>query len=270
MEPDHAVVSSAVRVSDEEVSRSVFLPNAIAIPGVLHICHNAEHDASSHMSQWEWFWQRLKTLQVFLAHRGRREAFVESCLLNGPCASRAVDFKNSVGSLYESRWSEVGKCCAKIVPLLPILRMAWDAKKYRQRLTATTASEASFNPDDVTRIVNDNLFFAYMNMVVLLDSAFASLGSWAEGCPCHEDLLLGETNSRQRKIMRTEFPSQPLWATCPTRGKRLPELAVGEWRVHLDGLMSRNFADLAMAKSPCPLMIGGSLLVTLRLRNHSS
>eukprot|EP00971_Amphidinium_carterae_P196537 3900279-Amphidinium_carterae.1 len=63
-----------------------FLPNAFTFPGLMHICHNAEKDTSKHLSQWDWFFERLQVIHRLLAKRPSREAFVEACLHQGPYA----------------------------------------------------------------------------------------------------------------------------------------------------------------------------------------
>eukprot|EP00971_Amphidinium_carterae_P248863 4939762-Amphidinium_carterae.1 len=84
-----------------------------------------------------------------------------------------------------------------------------------------------------------------MHMVLLVSEAFATLSAWSEGCVCHDDELRGASTSRQQKRMRTQYPQLPHWATCPMRGKRLPEAAAGAWHAHVNSILSTTFTDLA-------------------------
>lgn len=67
-----------------------------------------------------------------------------------------------------------------------------------------------------------------------LFSVLRRMLAWAEACPCHGDLDWNEVPKSQRD----------LWAACPLRGRRLPELAEGALLKLLDETCERTAAEL--------------------------
>ncbi len=53
---------------------------ALPVPGMLHIVSNLLADVHEGMLYWGTFHGQLKTLEKLLAHRPRRERFVQSCV----------------------------------------------------------------------------------------------------------------------------------------------------------------------------------------------
>ena len=74
-------------------------------------------------------------------------------------------------------------------------------------------------------MMQDALFWPYLDLVIRFDSLPSDTASWAEGCACHEDLLQGHRSSKRRRQMRVSFADS--CGDCKMKGKRLPELAVG-------------------------------------------
>eukprot|EP00971_Amphidinium_carterae_P126526 2506793-Amphidinium_carterae.1 len=115
--------------------------------------------------------------------------------------------------------------CRKIAPLLPLLRATWDAEKYREHLEKSPKNETGINPEDIADILNNDMFAAYMHMILLISEAFGTLSAWAEGCVCHDDELRGTTTSQQQKRMRTQYPQLPHWASYENA------LSASDWAV---------------------------------------
>ena len=53
-------------------------------------------------------------------------------------------------------------------------------------------------PLAVTRAVRDLFLCAYLRMVVVVDVIPKDLGSWSEGCPCHEESLTDSASAHRR------------------------------------------------------------------------
>ena len=80
-----------------------------------------------------------------------------------------------------------------------------------------------FKPYELTNILGDSKFHAYLSMVVSLHNVVEEIGVWCESCSCHEGHEKGTHPKRGRKLLT----HRQSWASCPMRGKRLPELVAG-------------------------------------------
>ena len=61
-----------------------FLRHCIPIPGCMHILHNLNANVHGSLPYWDEFWEVLKLCSKLLSERGRRERFINECLLKVP------------------------------------------------------------------------------------------------------------------------------------------------------------------------------------------
>ena len=57
-----------------------FLPFAIPIPGMLHVCNNLLTDIDTSMSYWPWFWPLLTNVAALLSDQMRLDRFRFTCV----------------------------------------------------------------------------------------------------------------------------------------------------------------------------------------------
>ena len=250
------------RVDDDTVDgdafSSLFLPKALRIPGSLHKINNALEQVTESLSHWTDFLVQLKLFESLWCH-GRLQRFVNFCLRSSELSHRCDDvLKQKLGSLYTKRWGEVVHFCIRLKNVLPIIRSAWDERRYNFGLAAdnserqTAAGDAgnaggdsnhhsSFDPNLLTQTLRDSFFFAYLDMVLALVSMTEDIAFWAESCSCHEDILShshkrsmsASKNMKSSRVLSNFFSGKA--DVCPMRGKRLPELvAYGADKMLLD------------------------------------
>ena len=97
-------------------------------------------------------------------------------------------------TLHEPRWDSVQLFCRVSVRPIAILRRAWSQAAYgRNGLAALVERKISmgprFVPADLTAILKSPKFRAYKLLVTKLKLPLRILGSWFEGCACHEGIL---------------------------------------------------------------------------------
>ena len=144
---------------------------------------------------------------------------------------------------------EVHDFCVSVRSRLLILRITWDEKSWRDGVGAGGAGDdGEFKPQLITELLCDPYFFAYLDTVLALGDIPAALSGWAEGCCCHEDLLLGERKGKRSKKIRLAFKHS--MADCPMKGKRLPELAVGALEPFCEKISSFAITDLMVNHQP--------------------
>ena len=101
------------------------------------------------------------------------------------------------------------------------------------------------NMTALTHAIRSNLWWSYCKMLQIMMRFVGQLGSWAEGCPCHDWLQPRKTDQRgrffsdeaeyllqSRRGLGLDQPGQPAgdgrwYGPCPMAGKRAVELALG-------------------------------------------
>ena len=215
------------------------LPNAIMIPGMLHIVSNILADAHSRLSYWDTFHGQLKALSKLLCHPPRRDRFVRMCVKSSPW-SHMVDLVDcAFPDMYEKRWHHVLQFGKRVQSIWGMLKSCWKPRLYQEghsgRDGHDQVADDDFSISSVTSCLGDPMFPAYLAMVVEVDRVAEGLGSWAEGCPCHETTLSRIVSSSKRrkvvaKLCGTFGQNRAGGDGCRLAGKRAWELALGKVR----------------------------------------
>ena len=169
------------------------------------------------------------------------------CLRCSSMANRESEFMVGAPSLYENRWNEIYDFCIAVRDRLLVMRPSWSEARWRAAVV-NSKDDGTFQPRMITELLRNNYFFAYMDTIIAIGSVPQSLGSWAEGCCCHEDLLIGERQDRRRKKLRRAFNEKA--TDCPMRGKRLPELSVGALQPYFDEICGTAISHLLLDHHP--------------------
>lgn len=265
-ETDHLPITSEVKDQvqyepplQDDFKSGLFLPNALVIPGILHITSNALQQLSDHLDHFPVFFEQLKMIE-HLWKKGRLCRFINFCVHPVATPDVASQFQaRKLGSLYLKRWNEVVRFCLRLKDLLPLLAAFWDEERFNYCRQAN--ADAEFNPTELTRILQDRFFRAYFDMVLALATILEELGQWCEKCPCHHDLLCTADFSRKRKHneedanTKTKTTIPKLYGSsssysCPMRGKMFPELVGDGLRQIVSGLASRGSLSLLLAHKP--------------------
>lgn len=89
--------------SDSQVRRFGLMPNAILVPGMLHICNNLLCDADNALTHWDPFWRKLNNLASLLSCPQRLSRFSATCLAaDAPIEVKAL-FQTKVERPYTKR-----------------------------------------------------------------------------------------------------------------------------------------------------------------------
>ena len=229
------------------ISRNDLMPNALTLPATLHILNNILEEVSTHLKYWQPFFEKLQYLER-LMKEGRKERFVRYCILQSVVHDQAQAFRETnFGNLYLERFGAVHYFCSRVKPWLPVIRVAWDERKYvaGNGSDALTGSGAEFKPATMTAILQDNSFFAYLSMVLIWQSMLEGLAGWTESCPCHGNMLgaAGSEAARQ-KILDQAYERKH--SSCPMKGKRFPELVAGELQSVFQTLAQASLQSLVL------------------------
>ena len=135
-----------------------------------------------------------------------------------------------------------------MLPLEKLLRKSWNTNKY---LTTGPDSKKAFLLEETSKVhvqrisalMSSDYMWAVIAMVALLSGDSDSLGSWAEGCPCHPltevDQMVSFSERRKAK-------------ECSFRCCRAPELACGYGLKHVVLRLMNHRASFAASVAKAP------------------
>ena len=107
-------------------------------------------------------------------------------------------------------------------------------------------------------------------MVVLVDGIAEDLGSWSEGCACHEEALKDSASAHRRASKMRKLwifaKSQVGGSGCRMAGKRSWELACGKIHDFCRDLVENCLASLMVEFSGADALLTGRAVSLMRHR----
>ena len=216
--------------ADEEragPANACIMPNALPIPGICHIIDNLLQDVDQKLAQWAEFHRHLiNTAGLLTRDQGLRRVYA-MCVQGSNLISQD-QFCKQVPSLYEKRWSMVVKYLQAALPLLQVLRSTWNTQLYVAD-TSGKAQDASsgvvFDIALFTETLSSGWFFCYSEMVLRIHLFAEELRGFVEGCPCHDHMFHGQSQSQRAKSLARDYGDEADLRSCLLAGCRAPELA---------------------------------------------
>ena len=221
--------------------RLLDLTSSLEIPGLLHIIHNAGRTLEKSMTHYADATYRLGKLSAILSSRETRERLEETCFADEVGQALWTHLRGFSARCYPERWGTVAKTLVDLTPsAIASLQARWDIKKYMagvknkrrniEALSPQCANDAD-HEDHVVKIevIDESLaspfWTSYWRMLGHVSEVLLKCLAWAEGCPCHHDLLRESIEEGDPLV-----PSMKAAALrCPLRGKRCAELAEGDF-----------------------------------------
>lgn len=120
------------------------------------------------------------------------------------------------------------------MPLEKLLRDSWNTNKYLQ---GSDDPKRPFLVEECSKahlqrirdLMKDDYAWASIGMIALLANESDLIGSWGEGCPCHNPASAADTRDAKQAAK-----------LCPFKCCRAPELAVGKGLQALCQKMTRH------------------------------
>ena len=224
---------------------------ALPVAGVLHMVSTCSEVLQLNVFQhWNAFREQLTAITNLLCTPHLLELFLQRCIRNTPFESYEKAFSKAFPRVVEWRWASLTQALGWLLPLRGPLQAAWNADAW---VAGFDPEKQAANKFQTLRLAIPSPFFwAYAHMIQHLQLGLDKISFWAENCPCHEKMpRSGNSNDRLVGTMREETPSidvwqalmpdrkvsKSLWASCPMRGKRAPELAAGLLQRQLDEVL---------------------------------
>ena len=229
------------------------LTSAIPVPGMMHIVSNLLNEVHAAMPSWSDFIANMSELEKLLCKTPRRERFILSCIRGTEYEAFEHAFNHEFEPMYDKRWHAVLKLLQRMEPVIGMLGCVWDPARYMRGHSGIdgqdNVADDSFSVKAITRAVNNKFLMALVRMLLALDSMVEKLGSWSEGCSCHENVLLSERSDykRQKKLRRLINGSggpTPVAGECRLKGKRAPAMASGKLHSFFAKITEISLSDL--------------------------
>ena len=202
------------------------------IPGTFHLLENIQKRILGTMQTWDEVRPLMESMCHCFHYNHVRERFISGCLTGHRQAWR--DLFTSGPPLFEGGrvWGVTVEITEWLLVRKDAIIDSWqeDRVQFRQNAAAAAQDQAQAQPVQGGRDGADNdkhvrkateaigkpLFWATMELVSILSEVIGHLESWTQGCSCHDSRHCQTPGLRKLKQQ------------CPMRGRRCPELAVGE------------------------------------------
>ena len=204
----------------------------VDVAGMLHIVHNMTEDLSRCMKNFEPHVTQLQEVCNFVATPDLKRKLLGTCYARGLAVHMRAAIEAYSHKLQTIRWGSVAVCVEEIYKIRRELRFGWSRARFEQQGAASgrfvNVSEAacdSGHKDGVKLQVVDaaiasEFFWEYNRMLLTIMKTIKDAIVWIESCHCHHRLL-----------QDTQLPARErvVYEQCPARGRRLPEVAAGDF-----------------------------------------
>ena len=262
---------SAHEASGAAGAANVMMPNSLWVPGILHVVHNAIEEILSNMAHAQHWLKLMRTISGFLKHKDLREMFANECLTGAATAFRPLVLVMPEVFI-EWRWGSLIAVCVHLAAIRGILQMHWNTNKMesandrkkraiKEKADAektlhgaaeerrNTEYEVDNNPKAVSEVIEDNMFWSFLDMLLVLAGPIRSFLAWLQRCRCHPSARLGKLCG----FVMTQIEKLKV-APCPLCGRHAPEMAQGIWQKVLTDLM--ELAELDFLRTVSGLSAG--------------
>lgn len=209
-------------------------PAAIYIPDHLHLIFGSSKEAFVSTDLWKEAEPILRSLAKFLRHRLLLGRFVARCL---PAELRPRFRKVSFGYA-DWKWEYMHRFLDNITPVWSIMVQYFDKAKLCDK-----GDEAGFiNPKELAEIetmLSSPVLFGVILVAKAIMKSLDLIGTWCEGCRCHEAHLFDISVPESRRLLNYQKAS----ATCQMKGRRGCEAAVGDLHLLLLRVDGAPFAS---------------------------
>ena len=260
LEPDIGIGDGAEEAVPAGMEMHVF-PHALASAGVVHITNNIEWGVENVLSFWPTCLPGFKALAHLLHHDHLRKRYVDKCIRGSRFAHRASTFANAVPNPAKWRWGIVVNTLRKMLPMRLVLQATWRPDAFSGDARAGNEHDGPGDKLDVkllTKTIRSAQWWAYANMIRLLNGFADEFREWAESCPCHGWLHRQDPDSGDRhtgvclqlEAIRASLSLAPgvgdgiAFSPCPLAGFRAWELADGALEKHMESLSETYLAEI--------------------------
>jgi hypothetical protein len=234
--PAHQALLDNVAAAEDwdelhHISDTVGLDSGIAVPGLMHIVHNASNSLLTVTTTFAEAVDKLSAVADMLSKPESLKRLLATCFSDPIGSLHAAALRAFVGHVHKERWGTIATCVRNILKIKSRLRFGWNLDSY---LNDQAGKEVRDRMQLIDEAIRSDFWWSCIEAAEYLMSVVRNCLIWAESCPCHHHLLnLDADPSLVRR-----------WVSCPMRGRRLPELAAGDFDDAFSELFDDGLAQL--------------------------
>ena len=220
-----------------EPEQFVHFENALAMPGILHILHNAAKRMLDGLPELNGAVSSLATVADLLRKTHTRERLCQRCFDTSIVGRQLRPMIEAFqGKVHAARWGTIAFATQQMLQIERPLRWGWNLPLFLGA-SGNDASEQSVKARAVDEAVQSDFWWASLKVLDQLHKAIRHMFAWSEACPCHgcPSRDAGVDNAWER-----------VCAACPMRGRRAPEIACGDFVHELRAQLDTSAAEVLL------------------------
>ena len=199
-------------------------PQALSLPGVLHIMFNALEESLVQVEEWKQMERELQAASQIVGEPSSQALLLEK-LYEGARPNEREAVHAFRAKLLNWRWQSLQEVVWQWIAVFPSLQERWDPSAFpdptsKYVLTLSEAHQSQWH-------------YFFLSWLCMFTSTVGKEATWFEGCFCHQDILAAHTTKWARK--KAMAAAHCAHGSCPWQGRRLTGLALG----HAKGLCHR-------------------------------
>lgn len=203
----------------EDDDSLVSISNALCVAGILHITHNAGNSVLAACPVLNNCVNNFAPVCDLLREEHSCFRLRESCFVS-PCAKTFhKDLRKFNGKIYRERWGTIAYAISQLLPLRGPLTLFWDKERYMQKTGERGHHASPVTVNIIDAALKDPMFWASLLILEAVLGIIRDIIEWGEGCPCHSHM---DWEGIPNKVAQR-------WMACKHRGRRLAEIASGEF-----------------------------------------
>ena len=220
--------------------------NALAVPGILHILHNAAKRMLGGLPELSGAVDSLANVADLLRKKHTQQRLCERCFSSPVGQQLRPQIQAFQGKVHPARWGTIAFCTQQILQIERPLRWGWSLAMYLGP-SSDQASELTVKASAVSDALTSEHWWQCLKVLDKLHKAIRHLFAWCEGCPCHGVACPEGPDPNNRNFNRQW---EHLKESCPLRGRRCAELACGDFLEELRSQLDVSAAEVVLGMAP--------------------
>ena len=220
-------------------------PNAFAVPGILHILHNAAKRMLTGLPELSAAVDALSAVAEMIRKKHTKERLVQRCFSSEVGQQLRPLIEAFKGKVHVARWGAIAFATSQILHIERPLRWGWNLDLFLGP-AADQASEQAVKARAVDEALTAEYSWASVKIIDKIHKAARHLFAWAEGCPCH--------GAAQTEFDHDHEGHSKAWVKLqeqsPLRGRRCAEIACGYFLEELRQRLETSAVEVLLDMSP--------------------
>ena len=222
----------------------IHFSNALAIPGILHVLHNAAKRMLTGLPELNTAVDLLQVVAELVRKKHTQERLCQRCFNSEVGVQLQPLIMGFKGKVHAARWGTVAFATQEMLRLERPLRWGWNLALFLGNNT-DQASEQAVKATSADGAITSEFWWSCLRVLDKLHCAIRHLFAWSEGCACHGYPVVSQDPDAAELDADSKAWNR-LCEKCPLRGRRAPEIACGDFLAELRRQLDTSAADLLL------------------------